>query len=288
MRTKGGWYAGFERVSNFQMSFREWRPARRPLFLPVIALHGSLSQGGMWNATAEGAGTIRMICPDQRGYGRTDDPGTGDAAADFAKDVIGLADALLLDRFVVMGHSFAASIALAAASGRPDRVAATVLVDPAMRGSPGGPDAGLAAARERPVAFENLEQARKFIVEREEGPWPPARTKRFLSDVLLRDGANGVCRVPYEKSRFLRLREFQATPASDYDPVSWARGTECPSLVFRGGESRRFDAESEKRLLRTLPAKSRVVVCEKSGHFPTVSQPSVVQRALKEFLTGLE
>lgn len=288
MRTKGGWYAGFERVSNFRMAFREWRPAGRNAFLPVIALHGSLSQGGMWRATAEGAGTIRMICPDQRGYGRTDDPGAGDAAADFARDVIGLADALLLDRFVVMGHSFAASIALAAASVRPERIAGTVLVDPAMPENPAAADAGLAAAGERPVTFKNLAQAQKFIAENEEGPWPPALTKRFLSDVLLCDGANGVCRVPYERSRFLRLREFQASPASDYDPVSWAGATECPSLVFRGGQSRRFSVESERRLMRALPEKSRAVVCEKSGHFPTVSQPSVVQGALKEFLTGLE
>ncbi len=287
MNGEGGWYAGFETVSNFRMSFREWRPARRNSFLPVIALHGSLSRGSMWNATAEGAGAIRMVCPDQRGYGRTEDPGGGDAAADFARDVIGLADSLLLDRFVVMGHSFAGAIALAVAANRPDRVAATVLMDPAMGG---GSDAGadLAAARNRPVEFKSLTQAQKFITTHEEGHWPPAETKRFLSDILVCDGANGVCKVPYEKSRFLRLREFQATSKSDYDPISWAKRTQCPSLVFRGGESRRFSAESEKSLMKALPIKSRVVVCAKSGHFPSVSQPSLVWRELKKFLADLK
>ena len=77
MRSKGGWYAGFETVSNFQLFFRDWRPAKNSPFLPVIALHGSLIQSGMWNATAEGAVSIRMICPDQRGFGRSDDPGGG-------------------------------------------------------------------------------------------------------------------------------------------------------------------------------------------------------------------
>ncbi len=287
MRGKGGWYAGFEAVSNFQMFFRDWRPAGKGVFLPVIALHGSLSQSGMWNAVAEGAVSIRMVCPDQRGYGRTDDPGGSDAAADFARDVIGLADALLLDRFVVMGHSFAGSIALAVAAKRPERVAATVLMDPAV-GVDSDADANLEAARNRPMEFKNLAQAQKFLTENEEGHWPPARTRRFLSDVLACDGSNGVCRVPYEKDRFLRLREFQASAENDYDPVSWAERTKCPSLVFRGGESKRFSEKSEKLLVNALSAKSRVVVCAKAGHFPSVSEPTIVQRELKAFLADLK
>ncbi len=287
MRSKGGWYAGFEMVSNFQMFFRDWRPAKKNLFLPVIALHGSLIQSGMWNATAEGAGSIRMICPDQRGFGRTDDPGAGDAAADFARDVIGLADALLLDRFVVMGHSFAASIALAVAAERPDRVTATVLMDPTVRDVMGA-SANLESSRSRPMEFKNLAQAQKFTMESEEGNWPPARTRRFLSDVLVRDGADGAWRVPYEKSRILRLREFQASSASDYDPVFWANRTKCPSLVFRGGESKRFSEKSEKLLMNVLPTKSRVAVCAKAGHFPSVSAPAIVQKELKDFLADLK
>ena len=287
MRSKGGWYAGFETVSNLKMFFRDWRPAKKSLFLPVIALHGSLIQGGMWNATAEGSGSIRMICPDLRGFGRSDDPGAGDAGADFARDVIGLADALLLDRFVVMGHSFAASIALAVAAKRPDRVAATVLLDPTVRDASGA-NANLEASRSRPMEFEDLAKAQKFLTDNEEGNWPPARTRRFLSDVLVPDGVNSVFRVPYEKSRILRLREFQASSASDYDPVFWAKRTNCLSLVFRGGESKRFSEKSENSLMSALPKNSRVVVCEKSGHFPNVTEPTIVQRELKAFLADLK
>ena len=286
MRSKGGWYAGFETVSNFQIFFRDWRPAKKTTFLPVIALHGSLIQGGMWNATAEGAGSIRMICPDQRGFGRTDDPVAGDAATDFARDVIGLADALLLDRFVVMGHSFAASIALAVAVKRPDRVAATVLMDPTVRDASAA-NANLEATHSRPMEFKDISQAQKFITESEEGNWPPTRTRRFLSDVLVSDGADGVCRVPYEKSRILRLREFQASSASDYDPVFWAKRTKCPSLVFRGEASKRFSKHTEQSLMNALPMGSRMVVCPKAGHFPSVTEPAVVKRELKAFLAGL-
>ena len=287
MRSKGGWYAGFETVSNFQMFFRDWRPAKNSPFLPVIALHGSLIQSGMWSATAEGAVSIRMICPDQRGFGRSDDPDAGDAASDFAKDVIGLADALLLDHFVVMGHSFAASIALAVAAKRPDRVAATVLMDPTVRDASGA-NANLEASRTRPMEFEDIAQAQKFITASEEGNWPHARTRRFLSDVLICDGVTGVCRVPYEKDRILRLREFQASSASDYDPVFWAQRTKCPSLVIRGGASKRFSEKSEKSLMSVLPMESRVVVCAKAGHFPSVSEPAIVRREFKTFLADLK
>lgn len=287
MHSKGGWYAGFETVSNFQMFFRDWRPTKTAFFVPVIALHGSLIQSGMWNATAEGAGSIRMICPDQRGFGRTEDPDSGEAAADFARDVIGLADTLLLDQFVVMGHSFAASIALAVAAIRPKRVAATVLLDPTVRDALGA-NANLEAAQSRPLEFEDIVQAQKFLIESEEGNWPRARTKRFLSDVLVREGINGVCRVPYKKERILRLREFQASSTSDYDPVFWAKKTKCPSLVFRGGKSKRFSKKSEKSLISVLPMNSRVVECEKAGHFPSVTEPFIVQREIKAFLANLK
>ncbi len=49
----------------------------------------------------------------------------------FVDDVLRVADALGLGRFVLVGHSFGATVALAAAVRAPGRVAALVMVDPA-------------------------------------------------------------------------------------------------------------------------------------------------------------
>src|SRR4051812_32552489 len=57
----------------FRQFYREWRPGD-DASQPVMALHGSLTQSGMWNVIAEGLGSVRMLCPDQRGFGRSEDP----------------------------------------------------------------------------------------------------------------------------------------------------------------------------------------------------------------------
>ena len=57
----------------------------------------------------EAASSIRMLCPDQRGFGPSENPGD-DACAEFASDALALAQNLLPPRCVTIGHSFAYSI----------------------------------------------------------------------------------------------------------------------------------------------------------------------------------
>src|SRR4051794_22578101 len=98
----GSWRTGTQTINGFSLFYRDWRP-RDESGLPVLALHGSLTQSGSWLALAEAAGTIRMLCPDQRGFGLSDDPAS-DRCAEFAADAVTLAQHLLPERTVVMGH----------------------------------------------------------------------------------------------------------------------------------------------------------------------------------------
>ena len=85
----GFWRVGHHTVSGFSQFWRDWQP-REGSCPPVLALHGSLTQSGMWIAFAETASTVRMLCPDQRGFGRSEDPGS-DSCAEFASDALALA-----------------------------------------------------------------------------------------------------------------------------------------------------------------------------------------------------
>ena len=40
--------------------------------------------------------------------------------------------------------------------------------------------------------------------------------------------------------------------------------------------------------MNALPKKSQAVVCAKAGHFPSVSEPTIVQRKLKAFLADMK
>lgn len=278
------WRTGTRTINGFRQFYREWKP-RDSAYLPVLALHGSLAQGGMWIVPAEAAGSIHMLCPDQRGYGLSEDPG-GDSCVEFASDALAIAQNLLPERYVVMGHSFACSITLEAARMAAGRIAAVVLVDPVVR--VGTPSAAPAApSTPLPETFATLEEAERHFRDTEEGEWTDDALRRFVQGIMVRDGESGPWRFAYTPARLRRLRDFTACPASDYNLFGQAKAVRCPVLVFRGGKSRRFTAAAEQPFLEAFVSKPDIVLCPKSGHFPTATEPDIVITELKRFLDGI-
>jgi len=277
--TRIPWHSGSHAINGFDQFCREWRPSREDA-PPVLALHGSLTQSGMWIALAEMVATVRMMCPDQRGFGRSGDPGT-DACADFAADALALARRSFAARYVVMGHSFACAIALETALRDEGRVAAVVLVDPVVRV---GPAPAAAPPPSPPASFASLEEAARHFRATEEGDWSDAALGHLVRDIMIRDEASGRWRFPYTPARLARLRAFAASSASDYDLLAKAKGTRVPVLVFRGGASKRFPVAAEVPFLSTFPTTAELVQCPASGHFPTATEPGIVVAALKPFL----
>jgi len=84
---------------------------------PVIALHGMPGSRLMYATVAQAAARrgIRLIAVDRPGYGRSDRR-AGGTLLDYAGDVAGIAEAIGLERFAVLGISGGASYALACAA----------------------------------------------------------------------------------------------------------------------------------------------------------------------------
>ena len=278
-----GWRTGADTANGFRQFWRAWQP-RETATLPLLALHGSLTQSGMWKALAETAETIPMLCPDQRGFGLSEDPGN-DSCAVFAADAVALARRLLPKRYVIMGHSFACSIALEAARLAGQHAAAVVLVDPVVRTGPPPAAAPSAPKPAPPETFATREEAERHFRDSEEGEWTGETLRRFVEDVMLRDGDGW--RFPYAGARLRRLRTFTASPESDFDLFALAAAVRCPVLVFRGGVSKRFPAAAEPRFLAAFADKPELVLCPQSGHFPSTTDTAEVAAALKRFLGGL-
>lgn len=280
----GHWRTCHHSGNGFSQFYREWLPGDER-FLPVLALHGSLLQSGMWISLAEAAGSIRMLCPDQRGFGLSEDPGI-DSCAAFTGDAVALAGAVLPSRYVVMGHSFACSIALEVAHADVEDVAAVVLVDPVMPAAAGR--AALAALTSSPPDnFATREDAERHFRDTEEGTWTDAALRRLVDDIMMRDGDSGPWRFPYTHQRLRRLRAFSASAANDFKLFDKAKAVRCPVLVFRGGMSKRFPPDAEALFLQQFASKPELVVCPTSGHFPTATEPAIVVAVLKRFLDGL-
>lgn len=114
------------RVNGIRLAYREWPGERGPLIcLPHLTGHK-----GSFNRLAERlAPEYRVLALDLRGRGDSDKPVEGYGFAYHARDVLAFADALGLETFTLIGHSFGATAAVYLASIRPDRVQAIVMLD---------------------------------------------------------------------------------------------------------------------------------------------------------------
>jgi len=97
----------------------------------ILAIHGLTGYGGRWRHLAGYLPEIAFAAPDLLGHGRSS------WAAPWTIDANVSALAALLDDeadapVLVVGHSFGGALALHLAAARPDRVAALLLLDPAV------------------------------------------------------------------------------------------------------------------------------------------------------------
>lgn len=177
---------------------------------PVIFVHGNNSCATFWEETMlalpEG---FRALAPDLRGYGATEfqpvDATRG--MADFADDLLALADALSIERFHVVGHSLGGSVVWAMLATASARLLTVTLVAPGspygfggtkdVEGNPCWPDfagsgGGLVsqefaqreAAQDR--SEENPQTAPRVIMNTYywKPPFRPAREEQLLSGLL--------------------------------------------------------------------------------------------------------
>jgi pimeloyl-ACP methyl ester carboxylesterase len=90
----------------------------------VIYLHGMGGHGRLWGGLWQELGLrhYRHVALDCRGHGRSHREACTFTNRRLARDVLNLADALGIERFVVVGHSFGGKVALQLAALAPGRV----------------------------------------------------------------------------------------------------------------------------------------------------------------------
>src|SRR5947209_7840618 len=99
--------------------------------VPVLFVHGNGANLTQWRVQLDHLRRSRRAAAfDLRGMGRSDAPANGDySVAAMADDVEAVANALHLQRFVIVGHSFGAHVVADYAAKHPERIAGVVFAD---------------------------------------------------------------------------------------------------------------------------------------------------------------
>jgi pimeloyl-ACP methyl ester carboxylesterase len=254
--------------------------------LPVVFVHGFSNDRYVWDDLARALPErYRPICYDLRGHG--DSGWALDCRyhpLDHARDLAEIADALALERAVLVGHSMGGNVATLFAARHPERVLALALLDtgPAL-----GQDAwrrasgdiseqarayesvaeyrkllGLAYALAAPVALDRL--ARTSLVQRRDGRFEPKLDPALLE--LL--GSEN------------QLRE---TEAMLWDALAKLR---CPVLLARGERSAMLPEPIARRMVDEVLADSRLAQIPNAGHAVMLDNGPALRAELEQFLAA--
>lgn len=98
---------------------------------PFLLVHGLASNARLWDGVAETLSAFghRVAAVDLRGHGRSDKPDSGYDYATVCDDVAAVADALALDRPVLVGQSWGGNVVLELAARHPDLARGAACVD---------------------------------------------------------------------------------------------------------------------------------------------------------------
>jgi len=101
----------------------------------ALLLHGWPQDGSSWEAVARqlAASGYRVVCPDLKGFGRSDTPRDGYDPATLADETAQLIRNLHARKALLVGHDWGGAIALATAFRHPGRVRALVVASSPFR-----------------------------------------------------------------------------------------------------------------------------------------------------------
>jgi pimeloyl-ACP methyl ester carboxylesterase len=264
---------------------------------PVVLCHGFPELWYSWRhqIPALAAAGLRAIAPDLRGYGESDKP---EAIEDYdihhlVGDLVGLLDALGLEKAVFVGHDWGSIVVWSVAAIHPERVERVVSLNVPYRG--------------RSVAFPPTDVLRQmgnrvsYVLFFQE---PGRAEARFSSDLPanLRRTYDGAAADP----SFLSTDGFQvyvkafrkggmSGPLNYYRNIdrNWEttqhladRAIECPCLLVMTDKDPVLPPELADGTERWVPHQRKELI-RGCGHWTQQERPDDVNRMLLDFLADL-
>ena len=257
--------------------------------IPVLFTHGMGAWSELWRSTLDTVGQagFRAIAIDLPPFGFSDRPSNARyGSADQAARIIGVLDALGIQRAIFVGHSFGGGPTLEAALRRPDRVAALVLADPAVNfdESADGPGAVAALLSIRPLRNAILSATAtnpslthylmsQFVARKE--AVSPERLTVLQRPLVVRGSTNAL-------GDWLQAFLTPEIGLRTQTPSAYAAFNR-PTLIIWGALDTTTPLEQGKRLEQLIRG-SQLAVMDGIGHMPQIEDPAGFDRLLLPFI----
>ena len=246
---------------------------------PLIFLHGAGPGASSWSNFARNVGPLsgdyRCLLMDQPGYGKSGEvviKADKPRSVVNANSVIGLMDALNIDKATLVGNSMGGGTALNAALDYPDRIDKIVLM-----GSGGGGTSIFAHTPSEGIKILNA----TFLD-------PSIQMFRNLINVMLYDGESVPDEILKQRSesalgnkQHLENRGNSSNAQRDIS-AELGRITQ-PALIIHGRNDRVVPLEGSLRLLSGL-SNARLVVFNQCGHWAQFEHADLFNRLVKDFI----
>ena len=231
---------------------------------PVLFVHGNSGNRTQWAAQlAHLRAARRAVAFDLRGMGESEPAANADYSVEgFAEDVAAVADALGLQRFVLVGHSYGGAVVAAYAGKHPDRLAGLVFAD-------------VAGDIRNPVP-EALR--RGFLPEHYED-----FTRRWFEGILAK-GTEATKQAVMKSLRATPREVFiaAATGLYSFDPVAALAPYHGPRLHITS-----YLADNPAAIHLSFKGMPVKVVADAS-HWLMMDRPDEFDRILDDFLEGVK
>ena len=264
---------------------------------PVVLCHGFPELWYSWRhqIPALAAAGLRPIALDLRGYGETDKP---EALQEYdiqhlVGDLIGVLDALNLEKAVLVGHDWGSFVVWSAAVMHPERVERVVSLNVPYRGR--------SVVLPPTSVLKQMGNRVAYILFFQEPGRAEARFSSDLTAALHRFYDGGAA-----DPAFLSQEEFQvyldafrkggmSGPLNFYRNIdrNWEttsdladRIVECPCLVVLADKDPVLRPEFAEGMERWLPRLRKEIISD-CGHWTQQEKPEEVNRLLLDFLSDL-
>jgi 3-oxoadipate enol-lactonase len=242
----------------------------------IVMIHAGICDSRMWQAQIEHfAKRYHVVALDLRGFGQSK---MVEGAFAHYEDVLGLMDALKVEKAWLMACSQAGKIALNVALAQPERVQGLILVAPAIGGYRYSDESyihPLEAALEEADAAGDCERVSELEVQ----VWVDGGRKPDEVDAAMRKLVYEMNLIPLNVDASLWDDEKQLEPPA----IERLESIQKPTLLIYGDLD--IPASLERvEILATRIAGVKKVLMPNTAHLPNMERPAEFNRVVDEFL----